>query len=202
MTEAVAYRIAGWDTPLRVNPNRTAGRFNERGSPATQYLSLHPLGPWAEYLRTENLRDASELAERRLRIWALRVELADAQRIDFANAVDFGLSNSEDLIADNHGACRALAERLRADPRAPQTLIVPSAALPGIDNVVIFGERVQIPYSWQPISAVDIPACVIAERSQPPAGVPSLVRYRGEPHPAFEAWRAGRSYRFPDLSRA
>lgn len=199
--EAVAYRIASWDTPLRVNPNRTAGRFNERGSPATQYLSLHPLGPWAEYLRTEDLRDAHELAERRLRIWALRIELTDAQRIDFSRAADFGLASPEDLIADNHGACRGLAERLRAEPRAPRTLIVPSAALPGTDNVVIFGERVQIPYSWQPISAIDIPACVIAERSQPPAGVPSLVRYRGEPHPAFEAWRAGRSYRFPDLSR-
>lgn len=201
MREAVAYRIAGWDTPLRVNPNRTAGRFNERGSAATQYLSLHPLGPWAEYLRGEDLRDVSELAERRLRIWALRVELADAQRIDFSTAADFGLDNPEDLIADNHSACRALAERLRADPRASGTLIVPSAALPGTDNVVIFGERVQIPYSWEPISAVDIPACVIAERSQPPSRITSLVRYRGESHPAFEAWRAGRSYSFPDLAR-
>jgi RES domain-containing protein len=201
VSEAVAYRIASWDTPLRVNPNRTAGRFNERGSPATQYLSLHPLGPWAEYLRAVDLRDPRELAERRLRIWALRVDLTGAQRIDFSNAVDFGLEHSEDLIADNHSACRALAERLRADPRAPRTLIVPSAALPGTDNVVIFGERVQIPYSWQPISAVDIPACVIAERSQPPAGASSLVRYRGDSHPAFEAWRAGRSYRFRDLSR-
>lgn len=201
MREAVAYRIAGWDTPLRVNSNRTAGRFNERGSPATQYLSLHPLGPWAEYLRTEELRDPSELAERRLRIWALRIALDDSQRIDFSTAADFGLDDPEDLINDNHGACRSLANRLRADPRAPRTLIVPSAALPGTDNVVIFGERVQIPYSWAPISAVDIPACVIAERSQPPPKIPSLVRYRGEPHSAFDAWRAGRSYRFPDLAR-
>ncbi len=199
MSRAVAYRIAGWDTPLRVNPNRSAGRYNEAGSPATQYLCLHPLGPWAEYLRANELRDPADLAERRLRIWALRVDLDAAERMDFTTAERFGLNGAEDLIADGHAACRGLAERLRADPRGPESIIVPSAALPGTENVVIFGERVQIPYSWEPISSVDIPACVIAERSQPPTGLLPLVRFRGQSHPALEAHRKGRGYRFPDL---
>lgn len=199
MSEAVVFRIAGWDTPLRVNPNRTAGRFNEVGSPATQYLCFHPLGPWAEYLRSNSLRDPVELAERRLRIWALRVDLSKAAEVNFSNAGQFELDEPEDLIADNHAACQALAERLRSDPRGPESIVVPSAALPGTDNLVILGERVQIPYSWEPISGVDIPACVIAERSQPPPGIASLVRYVGDPHPAFETWKSGRSYRFPDL---
>ncbi len=199
MNEAVAFRIAGWDTSLRVNPNRTAGRFNDAGSPATQYLCLHPLGPWAEYLRSNGLRDPAELAERRLRIWALRVDLSKATEVNFSNARQFELNEPEDLITDSHAACQALAERLRSDPHGPESIVVPSAALPGTDNLVILGERVQIPYSWEPLSAVDIPACVIAERSQPPPGIASLVRYTGDPHPAFEAWRVGRSYHFPDL---
>lgn len=202
MSDAVAYRIATWDTPLRVNPNRSAGRFNESGSPSTQYLGLHPLGPWAEYLRSNDLRDLGNLAEHRLRIWALRVDLSLATRIDFSTATHFDLSRPDDLIADDHSACRALAERLRTDPHGPQSIIVPSAALPGTENLVIFGERTQIPYSWEPLSAVDIPACVIAERSQPPPAIVPLVRYRGEPHSAFEAWQAGRGYRFPDLHRS
>lgn len=199
MSEAVAYRIASWDTPLRVNQNRSPGRFNDAGSSATQYLCLHPLGPWAEYLRANELRDLDRLAEHRLRIWALRIQLADVARIDFHNAGEYELHEPGDLIADDHSACRALGERLRTDPGGPKAICVPSAALPGTENIVIFGERVQIPYSWSPISAVDIPACVIAERSQPPPGVVSLVRYAGDAHPGFEAWRKGRVYRFADL---
>jgi hypothetical protein len=95
-----------------------------------------------------------------------------------------------------------MAEQLRADPRGPGSIIVPSAALPGTENLVIFGERTQIPYSWEPISSVDIPACVIAERSQPPLAIATLVRFVGDPHPALDAWREGRSFRFPDLHRA
>jgi RES domain-containing protein len=199
LSEAVAFRIASWDSPLRVNQNRSPGRFNDAGSPATQYFCLHPLGPWAEYLRANALRDPDRLAERRLRIWALRIQLADVARIDFLNADEFGLHGAEDLIADDHSACRALGDRLRTDPGGAKAICVPSAALPGTENIVIFGERVQIPYSWSPISAIDIPACVVAERSEPPPGVVSLVRYAGDPHPGLEAWREGRTYRFVDL---
>jgi RES domain-containing protein len=199
LSEAVAYRIASWDSPLRVNQNRSPGRFNDAGSPATQYLCLHPLGPWAEYLRANDLRGVDRLAEHRLRIWALRVQLSNVTRVDFRNAEEFDLREPEQLIADDHSACRALGERLRTDPRRPKAICVPSAALPGTENIVIFGERVQIPYSWSPISAVDIPACVVAERSEPPPGVGPLVRHVGDPHPAFDAWREGRRYRFDDL---
>jgi RES domain len=145
--------------------------------------------------------EQTKATDHRLRIWALRVDLDAATRIDFSAAKRFDLNEADDLIADEHAACQALAERMRADPRGPESIIVPSAALPGTENLVIFGERTQIPYSWEPISSIDIPACVIAERSQPPSAIASLVRYVGEPHPALEAWREGRSYRFPDLHR-
>jgi RES domain-containing protein len=197
----VLYRISNWDTPLRVNPNRTAGRYNESGSASTQYLSLHPLTPWAEYLRTNELRDPDDLKDHRLRVWAVRADISAATRIDFTNAEDFEIE-AEDLISEDHRACRRLAERLREDSRGPRMIVVPSAALPGTENVVIFGERVPIPYLWTPLDEGDLPACVIAERSQPPAEIDALVRYRGEPHAAFEEWRAGRRYRFPDLRDA
>jgi RES domain-containing protein len=198
MESSIAYRISTWDTPLRVNPNRSAGRYNDAGSPATQYLCRHPLGPWAEYLRANDLRNEEDLAVHRLRIWVLRVDLSDAFRIDFNHAADFGL-DPKDLIDDDHTACRRLARRLREDPDSPETLIVPSAALPGTENIVILGERVQIPYSWNPIDDVDVPACVIAERSQPPQKSPSLVRYQGDSHSQLEAWQAGQEYRFADF---
>ena len=191
------FRIANWDTPLRVNQNRTAGRFNEAGSPATQYFCLHPLGPWAEYLRANELREPVDLADYRLRLWAVRLDLAGVTEICFANASDFGLA-PEDLISDDHGPCRQLAERLRYDPALPDTIIVPNAALPGTRNVVIFGERTAIPFSLRPRDAWDIPACTLAERSRPPKGIESVVRFIGDPHPEFKAWTAGLSYQLAE----
>jgi RES domain-containing protein len=186
----IAYRISDWDTPLRVNPNRSPGRYNFAEAPATQYLGLHPLTPWAEYLRANDLRDTDRLAERRLRIWVAQLDLSCALRIGFDNANDFGL-DPEDLVGDDHRPCQLLADRFRAELGAPSTIVVPSAALPGTEIAVIFGERVEIPYGWVPIDEGDIPVSVIAERSQPPPGLSSLVRYRGEEHKGLAAWRAG-----------
>jgi RES domain-containing protein len=194
----IAYRISDWDTPLRVNPNRTAGRYNLADSPATQYFGLHPLTPWGEYLRTHDLRAPDQLPERRLRIWVIQVDLTDALTIDFENAEDYGLA-AEDLVSEDHRPCQALAERFRWEPSEPRTIIVPSAALPGTSNVVVFGERVRIPFDRAPIEDVDVPASIIAERSQPPPNVATLVRYRGEDHAGLLAWQSGELFPPPDL---
>jgi RES domain-containing protein len=191
------FRISAWDTPLRVNPNRTAARYNQAGSPATQYLCLHPLGPWAEYIRFNGLREAAELAARRLRLWAVKVDLSAALEISFANATRFGL-DPEDLTGDDHSPCQRFADTLRDDSSAPKMIVVPSAALPGTRNVVIFGERAAIPFNWQPLGPTDLPAAIVAESSGAPRGIVSLVRYRGQPNPELEAWEAGRLYRIED----
>jgi hypothetical protein len=156
------------------------------------------MGPWAEYLRTNDLRESVDLAEHRLRIWVVQLDLAGAAEIDFANSADFGLKPT-DLVGDDHGPCRRMGERLRRDPSGPDTIIVPNAALPGTRNVVIFGERTAIPYSWHPRDAWDVPACTLAERSRPPEGIESAVRFLGDTHPELEAWAAGRPYQFADL---
>src|SRR5690606_33389893 len=44
----LAWRLAAWDTPFWVHPNRAAGRFNPPATGPVQYWSLHPLTPWAE----------------------------------------------------------------------------------------------------------------------------------------------------------
>jgi RES domain-containing protein len=192
-----AYRISAWDTPLRVNPNRTGGRFNAAGSPATQYLCLHPLGPWAEYLRFHNLRDERVLKAHRLRLWAIRVDLAEAVEINFSNADRYGLLRDE-LTSDSYEACRRFGDGLRRNSSAAESIVVPSAALPGTRNLIIFGERVAIPFDWEPLSSIDLPAAILAEGSSPPSGITSVVRYRGEPNPELEAWEVGRRYQFKE----
>jgi RES domain len=196
----VAYRLASWRRPLRTEPSRVAGRFHRATEDsATQYLCLHPLGPWAEFLRTTGLRTAEQLALVRHRTWALRIDLAGLVRIGFADAPEHGLRPG-DLVSDDHRACRRLADRLRAD-RAPGA-IVPSAALPGTDGVVLFGERAAAPYLIEPLGDVDVPASLTADGGRPPLGLLDRVRRRGAPHPALEAWRAGEPYRFAEPSWA
>jgi RES domain-containing protein len=194
MSVEVAFRISAWDTPLRVNPNRSGARFNEPGSPATQYLSLHPLGPWAQYIRFNELRDERRLAGCRLRLWAIRVDLSSALEITFSSAERHGLRPG-DLVGESWGGCRRFAEALRGDAAAPKTIVVPSAALPGTREIVIFGERVAIPFDRQPLGHTDLPATIVAEGAAPPPGLTAYVCQRGEQHPGLAAWEEGRLYR-------
>jgi len=195
-----AYRLASWRRPLRTEPSRIAGRFHRmtEASP-TQYLCLHPLGPWAEFLRASELRTAEQLALVRHRTWALRIDLSGLLRIGFEEAGAHGLRPG-DVVSDDLRACHRLADRLRAD--GAEGAIVPSAALPGTDNVVLFGERAAAPYLVEPLSGIDVPASLTADGGRPPLGVLDRVRRRGAPHAALEAWRAGDPYRFAEPSWA
>lgn len=198
MPELSGFRLAAWDTPLRANPNRSPGRFNRENSPATQYIGLHPLTPWAEYLRTHAITSRDAVNDRRIRIWAIRLVTSEITTIDFENAPTFGL-DPRNLISDDWTACQEFADRLREDAAAPKVLRVPSAALAGTRNVVILGERVDMPYLWTPLDEGDLPTCVVVEQGCPPERLLDVVRYEGEPHAEFEAWSRGRGYEFADL---
>lgn len=197
---AVGFRLASWRRPLRTEPSRVAGRFHRMtGESPTQYLCLHPLGPWAEFLRGSGLDTAAQLALVRHRTWALRPDLAGVVRIGFGEASDHGLRPG-DLVSDDVRACHRLADRLRA--AGTPGAIVPSAALPGTENVVLFGERAAAPYVLEPLSGIDVPASLTADGGRPPLGLLDRVRRRGEPHPELEAWRTGEPFRFTEPSWA
>lgn len=197
----ICYRFAAYATPLRTVPARQPARFNsgDEDDP-TQYLSLHPLGPLAELMRNADLRTPEQVRAVQTRTWALAVPLAELPEIDFGTADRFGIT-AADLVADDRSACRQLADRLRG--RAPG-VIVPSAALPGTRNVVLFGPRVAAPYLTEPVSALDIPVGITAEHGRPLASLLDVVRFVGEPHPALDAWLEGSSFGFvePDWALA
>ena len=194
-----AYRIASYGNPLRSEPSRLGGRFHsaDETSP-TQYLCLHPLGPHAELMRAADLREEEQVLAVRARTWALRLELDGLTEIGFDNAGDFGI-RAESLVADDHAACRRLGGHLRGQLPG---LIVPSAALPGTRNAVLFGPRVGSPYLLESLGTVDVPASVTAEGGRPLATLIQRVRFRGDHHSELEAWRRGTPYEFeePDWS--
>lgn len=188
--EAVGYRWANYDTPFWANPNRSAGRWNSVGDDPTQYWGLHPLCPWAEYVRSQDIVDQDDLASIRSRVWTARLEFDEGTlaEVTYDNAESFGIS-AADLVADDHGPCRSLAVRLRSQH---QGLIVPSAALPGTRNLVVFGGRAMSPYNLPPPDAeMDVPAALASEHGGPPPALLDLVCRRGVIHAGLNAWQNG-----------
>src|SRR2546422_1135525 len=199
--KVAAFRLSTWDTPFWVNPNRSGARYNKPGAGPTQYLCLHPLAPWAEYLRRENLRTKDEIEVVRQRVWVALLAVRPPDEIfelTYETAGEIGLS-PDDLVADDFGNCQEVAERLRQDPNFPNVWSVPSAALPGTQNVVIFGPRVAIPYQSHIIDAsLDVPCSVVAESTPPPAALLGLTRFRGSPHRELELWKRNEPFVFAE----
>jgi hypothetical protein len=161
-------------------------------------MTLHPLGPFAELMRRADLRTAEQVRGVRTRTWALAIPIEDLPEITFDSADQFDIT-PEDLVSNDHRACQQLAGSLRAHIPG---MIVPSAALPGTRNVVLFGPRVAAPYLIRPVSALDIPASVTAQDGRPLTSLLSLVRFVGQLHAALAAWEHGTHFRFvePDWS--
>jgi hypothetical protein len=183
----VAYRWADYDTPLWANANRGSGRWHRAGSEPTQYWSLHPLGPWAEYLRFHGIRDGADLTGIASRTWAAQFAFEDHEiaSVTFATAESWAV-DAGDLVSDDYLACQALAEVLRTRYSA---VVVPSAALPGTENLVVFGPRAIAPYGTAPVDpGLDVPAAPSADGGRPPVALAGLVRYRGEVHAGLRAW--------------
>jgi RES domain-containing protein len=193
----VSYREALWKV---ANPD--GARYNSPGEAATQYLSLHPLGPWAELLRWIGLSRAetTTLVARggfRRRMWALQVDLDDLPRVTFQNANGSYAVDPEALISDDYTDSRAWATLMRAGNRG---MICPSAALPGTECVVLFGPRFETDYPRAPVGPDDIQTSVTGEDATALVSLLALVRLRGEPHVGYQAYLSGGSFEYTEPS--
>jgi RES domain len=190
-----AFRHAAYDTPWWASPSPRQGRFHRAGQDTVQYLCLHPLGPGAEMLR-QNVGPSGGFDDVTLNLWAAAIDVDDVTRIDFGGADNYGCSPDE-LVGDDYAPTQLLAERVQAAGAA--AMIVPSAALPGTDNLIIFGIRVLHPYLWQPITPEELPTGHLSDAARPASEVAAHVRWYGTPHTAVEQWKATGAYdRFDD----
>lgn len=186
MTGVVGYRLANWDTPLWASPNRRESRYG-RANGVVQYWSLHPLAPWAEQLRFHNIREADEARELLQRPWAAQLTLPDdLLELSFDNAADHDLAPAA-LVDDDWSGCQAWSVGFKG-----RSVIVPSAALPGTMNLIMFGPLVRSAYGVGPLDpTVDVPCDPVADLSIVPPDLLRLIRWRGAPHNGYEAWVAG-----------
>ena len=189
----IVFRLSSYDTPFPPAPSRRSGRFSVTGGAVANYWCLHPHGPWAERLRWEGITDAGEAAQLRGRVWAARID-ADPVVVGFAEAPDHGLT-AADLVADDHAPCQQAAERWHRD--GAEAVLVPSAALPGTDTLVVFGQRLAVAWLGPVIDpGLDVPSALVADRGAPPPGVVDHVRHQGAAHAGLEAHRRGEPFRY------
>jgi len=173
----ICFRQSRYRTPLRTTfqAQTRPGRFHRGTEPEpTQYLCAHPLGPHAEALRLFNAKTVDAAAALDLRTWAVHVPEDGLVEVPFA----------EELVGDDYRACQDLADTLReaGHPGA----IVPSAALPRTQNVVLFGGRVTAPYTQLAGRPFELRASITGEHGSALAALVRLVRFRGAPHPGAE----------------
>jgi hypothetical protein len=130
-------------------PNSGEGRFHRAGQDTAQYLSLHPLGPAAEMLR-HNIGPDGDPDDVVLNLWAAVVDIDDVTRVDFADCEVYGHTVDE-LVGDDYKPTQAFGDAVRAS-RAT-AMVVPSAALPGTHNLIVFGVRLLHPFLWEPLGS-------------------------------------------------
>lgn len=197
--QVVCYRASTFTFPLwGAISNNALARFNRPGFYA-QYLSLHPLGPLSEMLRTfERLQSSSvapyratesDVGRQRHRLWALRLDAGDVFELDYRNCSLVGLQ-PDDLVDDDQTACQLAGERFGRHPLLPTMWSYPSAALPGTRNLVIFGPRFLQPYDSAAVGR-GIPGSAIGDDAHAVKETLALMRHFGDKHPGLEDFLVG-----------
>lgn len=185
----IVFRLSNYDTPFPPAPSRRDGRFSVEGGELANYWCLHPHGPWAERMRWEGIGSDDDAGQMRGRVWAAHIDGLDPLHVGFADASDHGLDAAE-LVGDDYRPCQQAAQRWRDS--GLDAAVVPSAALPGTDNLVVFGQRLAVAWLGPVIDdGLDVPAALAADRAAPPPGVVGQVRRHGQPHAGVEAHERG-----------
>ena len=185
-----------WHQGSRSQPTeQPAGRWHrEGGGLIVQYASLDSDGAWAELVRYEGIRTEEQrlAAEIRVRLWKLTVEetkIADLSTFDLIEAC--GLDPVR-VVAEEHDYCQALAQELR--DTGYRGVLAPSAAMPDVVNLSLFGPRREIPFrdirSGQKNPRPDyfIPVQITADDTAPPDDVLDYTRHHDDPHTGLERW--------------
>ena len=184
------FRHASYDSPWWAFPSSRAGRFHRAGRDTVQYLSLHPLGPAAEMLR-HHVGPNGDPDDVILNLWAAVLDVDDVIRVDFDDCACYGLS-ADELVGDDYTPTQALADAARDS--GATALKVPSAALPGTHNLIMFGVRVLNPLLREPLTPEEVPTGHLTDAARCPAEVAAHVRWFGAPHKAAQQWKTTGQY--------
>lgn len=174
----IGYRVSAYDTPCPPSPSRRTGRWGVAAGAVVNYWSTHPYAAWAEVYRYDGT-DWNTVRRISQRLWIGRFGHCDIVDLTGGDAGEWGL-RAGDLVDDDWSACHTAARKLRA--AGVDAVRVPSAALPGAENLVLFGQRIAIEFdAVVEDPEIEVPCVVAADGSVGVPDVLPMVRHHGTP---------------------
>lgn len=192
VVEKSFYRQSQFDTPVRVAGNQSPGRFNHEGWIPVQYLSSSVTGVWAEVLRRDELRTEDDAAELRMQIYEVAVECGGIADLSSFELIKKAGLDPASIVSDDQGLCRDLAVELNA--ASFRGVLAPSAAYQRLGELTLalFGPRVDVDWdAKQPLLRIAIRARPLMSNANPPQGIVSDVRFRGDRHRPLDGFLKG-----------
>ncbi len=176
-------------------PSQDSGHWNDLGVNFAQYMSLQPMGSWAELARHENIRKGQQ-AETVRKLWLLYV--ADERVADLSSFDHYESCGLDPEMAVSSEYSRTHLLRYELEDAGFSGVLSPSAAHSTAINLTLFGERRAREVSgsleaWPNHFPSDwIPAQLLADNAPLPAVVLDQAVYLDETHPSYFAWRSSR----------
>ena len=174
-------------------PDQESGRWHRLGEGYAQYLALSPLGAWAECARYYSLRSPQQARAMRRDLWLVFVRetrIADLSSFDGYDAC--GLDPAVAVEPHALGRSQALADELRA--AGFRGVLSPSAALPGVVNLTVFGERYEKvrladPAAWaNPDVDAWLPVQPVVEEAPVPVQLCTETVFLNKKHETYRRW--------------
>lgn len=199
--ERTLFRLTQFNNPIWDTKNlpQSIGRYNppELEIPV-HYFSLHPLTPWAEllrfnYLNAAEVRQSFEDDMFTSNLWYGIYNCSNTEEITFDTASNFNLC-PEDLISDSYRACHNFVYNFIHLKKEAVSITVPSAALPGTQNLVIFGELEKAPYEFSKTDTNSIYIQPAAVQATFPKGIVEHVRFKQAAHLGYKMWQNNLTY--------
>jgi hypothetical protein len=166
-------------------PSQESARWHVQGDGYAQYLALSPLGAWAELVRYNSIRDEALAREQRRNLWLVYVVEEGLADLSTFEKWDVCGLDPRYAVAEHH-YCQVLGRELR--DAGFRGVIAPSAALPGVANLTIFGERYERVMSggldtWRnPDPTTFLPCERVAQDAGPPLELLTETCFRSGPH--------------------
>jgi hypothetical protein len=116
-----------------------------------------------------------------LNLWTAVLDIDDVTRVDFDDCERYGRTVDE-LVGDDYTPTQALGGAVKASGAI--AMVVPSAALPGTHNLILFGVRLLHPFLWEPLMPEEVPTGHLTDNARAAAEVAGHVRRFGTAHTA------------------
>jgi RES domain-containing protein len=172
-------------------PDQESGRWHRKGESYAQYLALSGLGAWAECARYYSVRSVGQARNMKRNLWLVFVRearIADLSTFDHYEAC--GLDAA--IAVGDHTASQALADELRG--AGFRGMLSPSAALPGVVNLTLFGERYEKVLltdvaAWaNPDVDAWLPCQPLAMEAAVPVALCTETVFKTKKHETYRAW--------------